>query len=51
MPLEWISNYEKFHTNTSPIQTIESMFERRSDGTVQMTFRPPPTAPEEPPQL
>ncbi|KAH9792609.1 hypothetical protein KPL71_004192 [Citrus sinensis] len=51
MPLEWISNYEKFHTNTSPIQTIESMFERRSDGTVQMTFRPPPTAPKEPPRL
>ncbi|KAH9657926.1 hypothetical protein KPL70_023280 [Citrus sinensis] len=51
MPLECISNYEKFHTNTSPIQTIESMFERRSDGTVRMTFRPPSTAPEEPPQL
>ena len=27
------------------------MFERRSDGTVQMTFRPPPTAPTDPPQL
>ena len=51
MPLEWISNYEKFHTNTSPIQTTESMFERRSDGTVRMTFRPPPTAPEEPRRL
>ncbi|KAH9744212.1 hypothetical protein KPL70_003594 [Citrus sinensis] len=51
MPLEWISNYEKFHTNTSPIQTTESMFERRADGTVRMTFRPPPTAPEEPPRL
>ncbi|XP_052297060.1 uncharacterized protein LOC127902256 [Citrus sinensis] len=51
MPLERISNYEKFHTNTSPIQTTESMFERQSDGTVRMTFRPPPTAPEEPPRL
>ncbi|KAH9780638.1 hypothetical protein KPL71_008150 [Citrus sinensis] len=51
MPLEWISNYEKFHTNTSPIQTTESMFERRSDGTVRMTFRPPPTAPKEPLRL
>ncbi|KAH9716951.1 hypothetical protein KPL71_021644 [Citrus sinensis] len=50
-PLEWISNYEKFHTDSSPIQTTESMFERRTDGTVQMTFRPPPTAPEERPQL
>ena len=38
MPLEWISNYEKFHTNTSPIQTTESMFKRRFDGTVRMTF-------------
>ena len=27
------------------------MFERRSDGTVRMTFRPPPTALEEPPRL
>ena len=51
MPLEWISNYEKFHANTSPIQTTESMFERRSDRTVRMTFRPPPTALEEPPRL
>ncbi|KAH9668448.1 hypothetical protein KPL70_021421 [Citrus sinensis] len=51
MPLEWISNYEKFHTYTSPIQTTKSMFERRSDGTVRMTFRPPPTALEEPPRL
>ncbi|KAH9769360.1 hypothetical protein KPL71_011968 [Citrus sinensis] len=51
MPLELISNYEKFHTNTSPIQTTETMFERRSDGTIRMTFRPPPTAPEEPPRL
>ncbi|KAH9680007.1 hypothetical protein KPL71_026370 [Citrus sinensis] len=25
MPLEWISNYEKFHTNSSPIETIESL--------------------------
>ena len=27
------------------------MFERRSDGIVRMTFRPPPTAPEELPRL
>ncbi|KAH9752190.1 hypothetical protein KPL71_014606 [Citrus sinensis] len=26
MSLEWISNYEQFHTNTAPIQTSESMF-------------------------
>ncbi|KAH9649324.1 hypothetical protein KPL70_025938 [Citrus sinensis] len=51
MPLEWISNYEQFHTNTAPIQTSESMFERRQDGTVRMTFKPPPSAPQEPPRL
>ncbi|KAH9680027.1 hypothetical protein KPL71_026381 [Citrus sinensis] len=51
MPLEWISNYEQFHNNTTPIQTYESMFERRQDGTVRMTFKPPPSAPQEPPRL
>ncbi|KAH9801900.1 hypothetical protein KPL71_001197 [Citrus sinensis] len=42
MPLEWISNYEQFHNNTAPIQTSESMFERRQDGTVRVTFKSPP---------
>ncbi|KAH9752728.1 hypothetical protein KPL71_014816 [Citrus sinensis] len=51
MPLEWISNYEQFHNNTAPIQTSESMFERRQDGTVRMTFKPPLSAPQEPPRL
>ncbi|KAH9792731.1 hypothetical protein KPL71_004253 [Citrus sinensis] len=57
MPLEWISNYEKFHNNSAPIQTSESMFERRPDGTVRMNFQPPPStsqplpsAPQEPPR-
>ncbi|KAH9680087.1 hypothetical protein KPL71_026412 [Citrus sinensis] len=40
-----------FHNNTAPIQTSESMFERRQDGTVRMTFKPPPSAPQEPPRL
>ncbi|KAH9744253.1 hypothetical protein KPL70_003621 [Citrus sinensis] len=51
MPLEWISNYEQFHNNTAPIQTSKSMFERRQDGTVRITFKPPPSAPQEPPRL
>ncbi|KAH9763276.1 hypothetical protein KPL70_001107 [Citrus sinensis] len=51
MPLEWISNYEQFDNNTAPIQTSESMFERRQDGTVRMTFKPSPSAPQEPPRL
>ncbi|KAH9658763.1 hypothetical protein KPL70_023614 [Citrus sinensis] len=33
------------------IQTSESMFERRQDGTVRMTFKSPPSAPQEPPRL
>ncbi|KAH9686200.1 hypothetical protein KPL70_014282 [Citrus sinensis] len=33
------------------IQTSESKFERRQDGTVRMTFKPPPSAPQEPPRL
>ena len=45
MPLEWISNYEQLHTNTAPIQTSESMFKRRQDSTIRMTFKPPPSAP------
>ncbi|KAH9723312.1 hypothetical protein KPL70_007080 [Citrus sinensis] len=51
MPLEWISNYEQFHNNTAPIQTSESIFKRRQDGTVRMTFKPPPSAPQEPLRL
>ncbi|KAH9716966.1 hypothetical protein KPL71_021652 [Citrus sinensis] len=46
-----ISNYEQFHNNTAPIQTSESIFERCQDGTVRMTFKPPPSAPQEPPRL
>ncbi|KAH9671260.1 hypothetical protein KPL70_017293 [Citrus sinensis] len=51
MPLEWISNYEQFHHNTAPIQAFESMFERRQDGTVRISFKPPSSAPQEPPRL
>ncbi|KAH9697991.1 hypothetical protein KPL71_023829 [Citrus sinensis] len=41
MPLEWLSNYEKFHQNSQPIQTSEASYENRLDGTVRMTFKPP----------
>ncbi|KAH9671224.1 hypothetical protein KPL70_017279 [Citrus sinensis] len=51
MPLEWISNYEQFHNNTAPIQTFDSLFERRQDGIVRITFKPPPSAPQEPHRL
>ena len=41
MPLEWLSNYEKLHKNSQPVQTSNTLFEKRVDGTVQMTFQPP----------
>ena len=41
MPLEWLSNYEKFHQNSEPIQTFEAIFERRSDGWVKLSFQTP----------
>ncbi|KAH9671284.1 hypothetical protein KPL70_017310 [Citrus sinensis] len=51
MPLEWITNYEHFHQNTTPVQTSEPMYEKRSDGSVRLQFKPPPSAPAEPPRL
>ena len=41
MPLEWLSNYEKFHQNSQLVQTFDALFEKRADGTVMMTFQPP----------
>ena len=41
MPLEWLSNYEQFHQNSQLVQTSESSYEKRPDGTVRMTFKPP----------
>ncbi|KAH9680081.1 hypothetical protein KPL71_026411 [Citrus sinensis] len=51
MPLEWITNYEHFHQNTTPVQTSEPMYEKRPDGSVCLQFKPPPSAPAEPPRL
>ena len=51
MPLEWLSNYEQFHQNSEPIQTSESHFQKNSDGTVRLTFKPPPSSSLEPPRL
>ncbi|KAH9686579.1 hypothetical protein KPL70_014415 [Citrus sinensis] len=39
------------HNNIAPIQASENMFERRPDGTVRMTFKPPPSTLQEPPRL
>ncbi|KAH9717002.1 hypothetical protein KPL71_021662 [Citrus sinensis] len=51
MLLEWITNYEHFHQNTTPVQTSEPMYEKRPDGSVRLQFKPPPSAPAEPPRL
>ncbi|KAH9716976.1 hypothetical protein KPL71_021655 [Citrus sinensis] len=51
MPLEWITTYEHFHQNTTPVQTSEPMYEKRPDGSVRLQFKPPPSAPAEPPRL
>ncbi|KAH9697803.1 hypothetical protein KPL71_023763 [Citrus sinensis] len=51
MPLEWITNYEHFHQNTTPVQTSEPMYEKRPDGSVRLQFKPPPSAPAEPPRI
>ena len=39
MPLEWLSNYEKFHQNSQPVQTSDAHFEKRVDGTVKLIFQ------------
>ena len=44
MSLEWLSNYEKFHQNTQPVQTTNAHFEKRADGTVKLTFQSPSTS-------
>ena len=45
MPLEWLTNYEYFHQNSEPVQTIESMFERRQNGQVKLSFQTPDIKP------
>ena len=51
MPLEWLSNYEQFHQNSEPIQTSESHFQKNSDETVRLIFKPPLSSSSEPPRL
>ena len=45
MPLEWLTNYEHFHQNYEPVQTIEATFERRQNGQVKLSFQTPETKP------
>ncbi|KAH9686154.1 hypothetical protein KPL70_014259 [Citrus sinensis] len=45
MPLEWLTNYEHFHQNLEPVQTIEATFNRRPNGQVKLSFQTPNTQP------
>ncbi|XP_024039398.1 uncharacterized protein LOC112098030 [Citrus clementina] len=44
MPPEWLSNYEKFHQNSQPVQTTDAHLQKRADGTVKLTFQSPSTS-------
>ncbi|KAH9744135.1 hypothetical protein KPL70_003561 [Citrus sinensis] len=44
MPLEWLSNYEKFHQNSQLVQTSDAHFEKRADGMVKLIFQSPSTS-------
>ena len=39
MPLEWLTNYEKFHQNSEHVQTSQAVFERRLEGQVKLSFQ------------
>ncbi|KAJ9140858.1 hypothetical protein P3X46_031453 [Hevea brasiliensis] len=41
IPKDWLTNYERLHSTSQPIQITESSFRRNPDGTVQTTFQPP----------
>ena len=44
MPLEWLSNYERFHQDSQPIQTTESAFTKQEYGNVKTIFLHPQEA-------
>ncbi|KAJ9180459.1 hypothetical protein P3X46_008698 [Hevea brasiliensis] len=41
IPKDWLTNYERLHSTSQPIQITESSFKRNPDGTVQTSFQPP----------
>ena len=51
MALEWLSNYEQFYQNSELIHTSENQFQKNPNGTVRLTFKPPPNSSSEPPRL
>lgn len=44
IPLEWVTNYEKYHLDKRPIQTQDATFRRSADGTVKTIFKNPEKA-------
>ncbi|KAG5222187.1 movement protein [Salix suchowensis] len=39
LPSSWITNYEKLHQNSVPIQSMEPEFTKKADGTVEIVFQ------------
>lgn len=34
----WVTNYEKFHQNSMPVQIMKSQFIKKKDGTIDIKF-------------
>ncbi|VVA93505.1 unnamed protein product [Arabis nemorensis] len=39
LPESWVTNYEKLHENSTPIQSVDSSISRRKDGAIQIEFK------------
>ena len=39
LPSSWITNYEKLHQSSVPIQSTEPEFTKKADGTVEIIFK------------
>ncbi|KAL3643584.1 hypothetical protein CASFOL_014399 [Castilleja foliolosa] len=39
LPESWVTNYEKIHERSTPIQSVESSIQRRKDGAVEIAFK------------
>ncbi|KAL5861377.1 hypothetical protein ACOSQ3_002687 [Xanthoceras sorbifolium] len=39
MPLEWVTNYEKWYVDMSYIQSQDLQFQRQTDGSIKTTFQ------------
>ncbi|XP_019087516.1 PREDICTED: uncharacterized protein LOC104724406 [Camelina sativa] len=39
LPESWVTNYEKLHDRSTPIQSVDSSIHRRKDGAVEIAFK------------